>query len=99
MLTLGVMALSNYQRKADHAYQAARQEYEHSKRILTAEAAAHSKYTGDKSYREEWRSERDLEAQEAMADSSFWSSVAALIGGRPKPLEPRLSLLRSPRAL
>lgn len=71
---LGV-ALANHQHNAETAYQTARQEYEQSKRIVTADAAAQRPYTGDKSYREEWRAERDLEAQRLMA---WWSRIAGV---------------------
>ena len=81
-MVLGAVALANYQRKANDDFQVARQEYERSKRIVTAEAATQSRQTGDRSYREEWRSERDLEAQQDMARWAmlmFFASAASVV--------------------
>lgn len=75
VVLLTMAALTNHQRYAEAAYQTARQEYEQSKRIVTADATAQRPYTGDKSYREEWRAERDLEAQRLMA---WWSRIGGL---------------------
>ncbi len=72
--------LANHQHHAETAYQAARQEYEKSKRVVPEDAAAHRPYTGDKAYREEWRSERDLEAQRQMAKWSYFTVWATWLG-------------------
>ena len=68
-------ALINHERNASTAYETARHEYEQSKRIVTAETATQRQHIGEKSYREEWRAERDLEAQRLMA---WWSRIAGI---------------------
>jgi len=79
-LSLAAVALANYERKADNNYQSARQEYEKFKRVVTAETAADSKHTGDKSYREEWRAEQNLDAQRNMSDWSYFTMLATWFG-------------------
>lgn len=80
VLALSFVAQTNYQRKAEATYAAAREEYEHSKQIMTENAIAPRPYTGDKSYREEWRAEHDLEAQRSMSDWSYWTMLATWFG-------------------
>jgi hypothetical protein len=72
--------LIGHQDQAAREYAASAQKYEESKRIVTAEAAISRPYTGDKSYREEWRAERQLEAERWTAESNYWSAVATCIG-------------------
>lgn len=60
-------------------HEAAYQQYEGSKRELVPGAVIDGNRTtfDPKSYREEWRSERDLEAQREMAQWTFWMVVAS----------------------
>ena len=76
-----VAALINHHHEAERAYHTAKQEYEESKRIKPMGAAgSKSPYTDPKAYRDEWRSERDLEAQWEMAKWAGWGAIATIVG-------------------
>lgn len=72
--------LVSQEKEAELTYQAARQEYEESKRVVSSDAAPESPHARAKAYRDEWRAERDLEAQRIMAKWSFWTALAAMFG-------------------
>jgi hypothetical protein len=78
-LALAGLALFNHYKGANQAYQANKQRYEQTKQAITSEVAAHRSYTGAQSYRQEWRDEQDLAAQQSMALSNQWMKWAAAI--------------------
>lgn len=59
---LGGSAQIAHENEANRAYEASRKQYEQSKLTIPPDVTANRPYTGDKSYREEWRAERQLEA-------------------------------------
>jgi len=79
-LSLAGLALFNHYKEADKAYQASKHRYEQSKLIIGPDVTAHTDYTGDKAYREQWRAEQDLKAQREMARTSWWIMVWTFCG-------------------
>lgn len=81
LVALFLAPLIDHKREADRAYEASQQEYAESKRILPpGRAVTNGKDTDHKSYRDEWRSEQDLQAQREMAATSLWAAVATWLG-------------------
>jgi hypothetical protein len=62
--------LANQNQNTRRADRAATQEYEQTKGVVPMGASPQGQYTDPKAYREEWRAERDLNAQRDMA---FWA--------------------------
>lgn len=77
---LSVAGLANQHREAQAADAAATQKYEETKQVVPMGASPKGHYTDPKAYRDEWRSERDLEAQREMADWSLGTMIASFIG-------------------
>jgi hypothetical protein len=73
--------LVDYYKEAERAHHAAHQQYEESKRVKPLGAAGSDRpYTDPKAYRDEWRAERDLEAQWSMAQWTRVGAIATVIG-------------------
>jgi hypothetical protein len=79
-LVYGIPLLADHYQDARRADYAATQEYEKSKRIAPFGSTAVGQDTDYKSYRDEWRAERDLHAQEAMARWAKWLLIATVVG-------------------
>lgn len=60
VVALTSTALFNYEKHTESAYQAARQEYEKSKRVVTDNAATQSQHADPKAYRHEPASLRPM---------------------------------------
>ncbi len=71
----GVPTLYGEYQHASRTENAATQEYEQSKRIVPFGPTAEGQYANPEAYRNEWRAERDLRAQDRMA---FWTMVMGL---------------------
>lgn len=69
---LAFAGLVNNYNETEASYQVAQNKYQETKRVVPAGGVAQGKYTDPKSYRDEWRAERDLEAQSEMARTSWW---------------------------
>jgi hypothetical protein len=78
--SLVAVALFNEHKQTEAHYQAARKEYEASKWVIPQDLAARRVHADYKSYREEWREEQDLDAQQQMARTSWWQMWATWIG-------------------
>ena len=81
-LLLAVAWLANEYHEAQHGYRAAAQEYEQTKVVVPMGASSEGAYTDPKAYREEWRDEHDLIAQQDMAAwalALMWISAAGMI--------------------
>jgi hypothetical protein len=67
----------SYTRSAEHT---AEEEYEQSKRVAPFGPATQGQYANPEAYRDEWRAERDLRAQQSMAWWAIISAVTTLVG-------------------
>lgn len=79
LLVLGWWLYERHEQR-ERSYQAAYQQYRGSKKVVPPGVVAEGQRSvpDPKSYREEWRSERDLEAQREMANWTFYLMVISL---------------------
>jgi hypothetical protein len=81
VLLLIAAGLIHHYKNTERAEHAASQQYEETKRIKPLGVAGSDRpYTDPKAYREEWRAERDLNAQREMAYWAFWTFIATCFG-------------------
>lgn len=79
-ISLAVLAWFNFDREARVADQLNWQQYERTKQVVSDDVSASRPLTADKYYREEWRAEQELTAQQNMAWWNRVSTVATCIG-------------------
>jgi hypothetical protein len=77
---LALTGLQNHHREASRANYTAAQEHNEAEWIVPFGSASEGQYTDPKAYREEWRNERDLEAQQDMARWAWWLLICTAIG-------------------
>lgn len=79
-LILGLSELYDYQREKNTAYHAAQQSYQNAVEDVPLGGVRDAEITDPAAYRDEWRQERDLEAQRDMARWALWMMAFAGVG-------------------